>query len=413
MDTTINTDTLAIRRVPVDSLTLDPANARAHGATNLEAIASSLRRFGQAEPLVVRREAGVVIAGNGRLMAMKKLGWSECDVVELDVDSMEATALAIALNRTAELAEWDEGTLARLLSQLQAEDGLDGVGFTADEVALLLRAGEEEVELDDTAPIEPPEDPVSRAGDLWLLGDNRLLCGDSTNAEDVERLMGNEKADLVWSDPPFGVSYSGKAGTIANDDLTGDTLERFLGEALGQAFQHTRAGAVWYVAAPAGPQFLQFAKVLDGLGVWRQTLVWAKDSLVLGHSDFHYRHEAVFYGWTPGAAHREPPDRKQDTVWEFARPKVSESHPTMKPLELVAHAMRMSSVPGEVVLDPFMGSGTTLIAAESLGRKARGLELDPRYTDVIVQRWQDATGSEARLEGGDTFAEVTVTRRAG
>ena len=402
---------LAIRRVPLDSLHLDPANARAHGERNLEAIEGSLVRFGQAEPLVVHRETGRVIAGNGRLVAMRKLGWSECDVVEVGLDAIEATALGIALNRTADLASWDEPALAKLLDGLRAEDALAGVGFTDIDIDELLAGLEAEVEseLDDPGPEEPLDDPVSHAGDLWVMGEHRLLCADSRSPEGYARLLENHHADLVWTDPPYGVSYEGKAGEIQNDSAEG--LRELLRQSLGTAIKHTKVGAPWYVAAPAGPQFLDFAQVLTDLCVWRQTLVWVKNSLVLGHSDFHYRHEALFYGWTPGGKHVQPPDRSQDTIWLFDRPSHSPDHPTMKPVELVAHALRLSSKKDALVLDLFLGSGTTLVACEQLGRRCRGFEIDPRYVDVALRRWEQITGTRAVLEGdGRPFAQVAEER---
>jgi len=200
------------RRVRLTDLHADPANARRHPDENMAAITASLQRFGQAEPLVVQRDSGRVIGGNGRLAAMRELGWTECDVVELEVDDLQATALGIALNRTAESAEWDEETLARLLQELREEDALDGVGCTEEDIdALLDELGDDEQtnEIDDPGPEEPPEEPVSRPGDLWILGDHRLLCGDSTKAEDLERLMDGETAALLASDPPYCVKYTG------------------------------------------------------------------------------------------------------------------------------------------------------------------------------------------------------------
>ena len=404
------TSGLTIRRRPLDSLHQDPANARSHGEANMAAIIASLTRFGQAEPLVTQASTGRVIGGNGRIDAMRSLGWTECDVVELDVDDLQATALGIALNRTGELAEWNEDVLAQLLRELRDLESLEGVGFDDTEIDALL-ADLEELDAGgetlDPGPGPLPAVPTTRPGDLWELGRHRLLCGDCCHGESLQRLMGSDLADIVWSDPPFGVAYVGgtkDALTIQNDDLTGESLEAFLREALGGAATACRAGAAWYVAAPAGPNFLPFAQVLTDLGVWRQTLVWVKDSLVLGRSDFHYRHEAIFYGWVPGAAHQPPDSRSGDTVWEVPRPKASPDHPTTKPLELVSRALLTSSKPGSLVLDPFAGSGTTLIAAESTNRRARVIEIDPRYCDVIVRRWQEATGSEAVLEGtAETF----------
>jgi site-specific DNA-methyltransferase (adenine-specific) len=240
---------------------------------------------------------------------------------------------------------------------------------------------------------EPPPDPVTKPGDLIELGDHRLLCGDSTKREDVDRVLGGERPATTCSDPPYGVEYVGKtkdALTVRNDGAAG--LRQLLTDSLGHAFDVCLEGAVWYVAAPAGPQFEDFAAVLSKLGVWRQTLVWVKDSMVLGRSDYHYRHEAIFYGWKPGKAHREPPDRTQTTVWEVPRPKASREHPTMKPVALYARMLKNSTTVGSVVYEPFCGSGTTLIAAEQLGRRCYGIEIDPGYCDVVVARWEAFTG---------------------
>lgn len=218
-------------------------------------------------------------------------------------------------------------------------------------------------------------------------------------------------ADLVWTDPPYGVAIAQAISekdrkirrmrtdglTLQNDNFSGDELTLFLRQAFESIVSQTKPGAVWYVTAPPGTSFLSFALVLSDLKVWRQTLIWVKNNFVFGRSDFHYRHEPILYGWTPGAAHQEPPDRKQDSVWEIPRPKRSEEHPTMKPLELIIRAIRNSTNKGQIVLDPFGGSGSTLIAAEQTGRKARLIELDPKYCDVIVTRWQNLTGQTAEL----------------
>ncbi len=243
---------------------------------------------------------------------------------------------------------------------------------------------------------DPPVTSTTKVGDLFKLGSHRLLCGDSTDLAVVDRLLNGEKADLVLTDPPYGVDYTGKtedALKIENDGEPG--LEGLLRDSLALALTGSRPGAVWYVAAPAGPQFKAFATVLTELGVWRQTLTWVKDSMVLGHSDYHYKHEALFYGWTPGAAHHQPPDRTRTSVLEFDRPKASKEHPTMKPLSLWTELMGNSTSKGDLVYDPFLGSGTSILAAEQLGRRCYGLELDPRYVDVVIRRWEIFTGKKA------------------
>ncbi|MCP4660999.1 MAG: site-specific DNA-methyltransferase [bacterium] len=409
---------LLLERVRIDAVTPDPLNKRTHDERNVRAIAESLTRFGQQTPIVID-EQGVVLKGNGTLEAARSLGWTEIDAVRTSLTKREAEAYAVADNRTADLAGWQERELADFLVALHNLDELEGVGYTEEDIDALLAKIEEEGqaagnEVDDPGPSEPPATPVTETGDLWLLGDHRVVCGDSTDKGAVALVMGGAQADILWTDPPYGVSYVGKTADaleIENDGLQGAELSELLRGAFAAADAACRPGACWYVAAPAGPQFLEFAAVLAEMGIWRQTLAWVKDVFVMGHSDFHYKHESLLYGWVEGAAHRPPPDRTQDTVWEFDRPKASREHPTMKPLGLVCHSLEMSSGPGALAIDPFLGSGTTLIACEQLGRKCYGIEISPAYVDVIVRRWQDATGREATLEStGETFAETAVTR---
>ena len=413
MDDTNNA--LEVEWVGIDEVFPNPANPRQNDEA-VEPVAASLRRFGWRQPIVAK-PSGEVVAGNTRLKAARQLGMDCVPVVRFDGSDTEAAAYGIADNRTHEFSGWDDRALVSLLEALRAEDALDGVGYTPEQVDALLAAvsrleGEDEIE--EVGPPEPPEEPVSRPGDVWLLGDHRLVCGDSRDRDVLASATARQLVDMLWTDPPYGVAYTGKTADelqIENDALDEDQLGALLEASLGGALEACRPGAAWYIAAPAGPNFLPFARVLHHLGVWRQTLVWLKDTLVLGRSDYHYRHEAIFYGWKPGAAHREPPNRKQDTVWVFERPKASRDHPTMKPVALVAHALRMSSVAGEAVLDPFCGSGTTILAAEATGRRCCAVELDPRYCDVCVRRWEQVTDQQAVLEGTDrTFAEVGEER---
>ena len=266
-------DQLTIRRVPLDSLHADPSNARLHDDRNVAAITASLARFTQVEPLVVQAGTNRVIAGHGRLLAMRDLGWRECDIVELAVDDLTAASLGIALNRSAELASWDEPTLGKLLRELQSAGAIEGVGFADAEIDELL-AGLEDLnttELADPGPESLPEQPVTRDGDLWVCGSHRIFCADSRDASGYERLLGDEVVDLVWSDPPFGVGYIGKtrdALTIENDDLDLAGLHALLNASFRAANDACRPGAVWYIAAPAGPNFLPFAQVLTDLGIW-------------------------------------------------------------------------------------------------------------------------------------------------
>ena len=237
-----------------------------------------------------------------------------------------------------------------------------------------------------------------RRGDVWALGPHKLMCGDSTRSEDVVRLLGADVVDLLWSDPPWGCQIRGrtkKALTIVNDDLGPDGTRALVAAALRLA--PLRPGGAFYVAAPSGPELhLAFLLALGDAGLTaHQTLVWVKDRFVLGHADYHARHENILYGWRDGRAHQFVKDRTQDTVWEIPRPARSAEHPTMKPVELVARAIRNSSTPGQLVYDPFAGSGSTLIAAEQTGRRCRAMELDPRYAQVILERWAALVGTPA------------------
>ena len=381
-------------KISITDLSLDPKNARKHSARNLEAIAASLLKFGQRKPLVVH--CGVVLAGNGTLEAARSLGWTEIEVSEVpqDWDMDTAKAYALADNRTAELAEWDESELAKqLLELVDHEWDIAELGFEMPQVIEVEPIDEDDVP-------EAPAEPKTKLGDVWQLGKHRLVCGDSTDVTVLDKLLGQEKADLVWTDPPYGVSYVGKtkdALTIENDTLNIAELEEFLRSAFNAIFIATKPGACWYVAAPSGNLFQAFSIPLSELEVWRHTLVWVKDTLVMGRADYHYRHESIFYGWTPGAAHQTPPDRKQDTIWEIKRPKANKEHPTMKPVELIERAIQNSSLAGQLVLDAFGGSGSTLIACEQTKRVARLIELDPKYCDVIVTRWENLTGLKAEL----------------
>ena len=393
--------TIEVRRIA--DLTADPENARKHDKKNLE--------FGQRKPIVVM-PTGVILAGNGTWAAAKQLGWTDIQVsvVPADWDYATAKAYALADNRTAELAEWDSGILASQLLELDSEGwDIRSLGFDVPE--------QEDTTLNDQGPVSFEDDyvPTSKLGDVYQLGNHRLICGDSLSVDTYEKLLGDEIVDLVWTDPPYDVSYVGKtkdAMTIENDKLNTNELEAFLRDAFSAIVSFTKAGACWYVAAPAKPQFSSFAIPLAELGIWRQTIVWVKNTFALGHSDYHYRHEAIFYGWTPGAAHQAPPNRKQDSVmefpntpdpeiqddvWRFPKPSRNAMHPTMKPVELIERAINNSSMPKQIVLDAFGGSGATLIACQKTNRAARLIELDPKYVDAIVKRWELATGKKAEL----------------
>ena len=293
---------------PIDTLKSLPGNPR---KGDVDAVARSYERFGQRKPIVATKD-GTVIAGNHQLAAARKLGWSEIAVVVVDDDELTAKAFALADNRTADLGTYDNELLAELLADVAVDETLLGAtGYNTTDLDELIAS------LETPEPLigDPDEIPTKALaktvrGDVWLLGEHRLMCGDSTVPTDVERLMAGKKADMVWTDPPYGVSYVGKTAdalTIENDSLNAEELEDFLRAALTAAFTSTVDGGAWFVAAPAGPLHQTFGVVLNELGVWRQTLIWVKDMFVMGRSDYHYRHEPIFYGWKPGSSHTPPP----------------------------------------------------------------------------------------------------------
>lgn len=394
---------LSVSFVPADSLRLDPNNARKHGRRNLEAIEASLRQFGQRRPLIVMPDM-TVIAGNGTLEAIRSLGWGEVavTVVPEDWTAEQARAYALADNRTAELADWDEVVLLESLTDLTAAGwDIGGIGWNDRD---LVRLGASIAVVEDEAP-EPPANPVSREGDLWRLGRHQLVVGDSREPAQVARLG---EASCMWTDPPYGVEYVGKtkdALTIDND--TPAQIPDLLARAFASADSVLAPSSAVYVAAPAGPLEAMFLQAFIAAG-WqlRQVLVWVKDSIVLGHSDYHYAHEPMVYGYTAGKGRRGRGhsgwfgDDKQSSVFQIPRPARNAEHPTMKPVELVARCIANSTKVGGRVLDPFAGSGTTMIAAEQTDRAAACVELDPAYADVIVERWQTLTGERATRENG-------------
>lgn len=388
----------------------------------VDKVAAAIKEFGFRVPLVAKSD-GLVVDGHLRLKAARKLGLAEVPVVLADdLTDAQVKAFRISVNRMAELAEWDSELLALELGELgELGFDLELTGFSEDEANALTPEIVEGKTDPDEAP-EPPAKPRSVLGDVWLLGKHRVMCGDSTSVDSVEALMAGVKADCVWTDPPYGVSVNAVSSVeeakkrrkrtdglmVANDDLNDAELTDFLRAALGAAFAACKDGAAWYVAAPPGPLFHCFGTVLKDLDVWRHTLAWVKSTFVLGRSDYHYQHEPIFYGWKPGAAHKWTSDRKQSSTLNFDKPARNGVHPTMKPVELVEYCIGNSSDRGDVVLEPFGGSGSTLIACEKTGRIARLMELDLCYVDVIVKRWQDFTGKQATRESdGKLFDEVT------
>lgn len=400
---------MKIERRRIEDLQLDPDNAREHDDANLEAIKSSLGKFGQRKPIVVADS--VVIAGNGTMLAAQALGWQEIDTVSADdLDELERKAYAIADNRTAELAKWNQEKLAQALADItEIGDELgEASGFDHEAIVDLVsqELGEPAEIVEDEVP-EVEEQTVTQPGDLWVLGEHRLLCGDSTRGSDFEALMAGARSDLLLTDPPYNVAYEGGTGlTIQNDNMADGDFRKFLTTMFGHAFAAMKPGAAFYIWHADIPAYNFYGAIQDHGERIRQCLIWAKSSLVMGRQDYQAQHEPCLYGWKGGASHSWYSDRKQTTLLNYAKPSRNAEHPTMKPVEMIAYQMGNSTGPQGLVLDPFLGSGTTLIAAEQLGRKCFGLELDPRYCDVIVRRWQKLTGQRAVNEAtGELFPE--------
>jgi site-specific DNA-methyltransferase (adenine-specific) len=380
----------------VGRLQLDPANARRHDQRNVDAIKASLTLFGQRKPIVAT-EAGVVIAGNGTLQAAKELGWERIAVVFVNDDTAKAAAYGIADNRTAELAAWDDDVLGTLLGGLaDTEINMADLGFTARELATLIGNTQEEKVGDGDACPGLKEDSISQRGEIFELGPHRLMCGDSTCADDWQALLGSEMGDAVITDPPYGINYVGgcsdpraadyrQGDHIENDDE--ESLPALLDQSLGLMLERCKPGGCWYVCGPSARQAIVFGAWLVSKDILRQILVWNKDRFVFGRSDYHCKFETIFYGWKPGAAHMEPPDRTQTSVWDCDRPTNSDDHPTMKPVALMERMINNSTLEKQIILEPFAGSGTTLIAAARTGRICRAMEIAPRYCDVIRRRW--------------------------
>ena len=394
-------------------------NARTHSAEQVAQVAASIAEFGWTNPILAGAD-GIVIAGHARLLAARKLGMTEVPVIVLDhLTESQRRALVLADNRLALNAGWDEEMLRVEMAALE-EDGfnLELVGFTDEEIADLLRDPEEVLagKTDDDAVPETPENAVTVPGDIWLLGEHRLVCGDSTQTESVEKVLAGGLADMVFCDPPYNVNYGatskdkprGKKRKITNDDL-GQDFEQFLRDACVNIVAVTK-GAIYICMSSSELHTLQKAFREAG-GHWSTFVIWAKNTFTMGRSDYQRQYEPMLYGWKEGTDHFWCGARDQGDVWFIKKPHVNDLHPTMKPVELVERAVRNSSKDRDTVLDPFGGSGTTLIACEKTGRHARLIELEPKYCDVIIRRYQEFSGKEATLEvGGRTFADVAAER---
>lgn len=406
---------------------LPPAeqNPKTH---DLKTLQDSLRRFGFTEPVILDERTGRLVAGHGRreaLIGLKAKGQPAPERIRVDdsgdwlvpvirgisfADEHEAAAYLLASNKLVEAGGWDRPALADVLEGIQANAPLDGIGFDKFQVDTLLAFARSKRSTEDSVP-EMKAEPQAKAGDLWQLGEHRLICGDSTDPAIWDRLLadkgklGAERIDLVFTDPPYGVAYQGgakaevigKARERLRDDGTEKDAARLFRDVLDRLLPAVRPGGAVYVCCASGPALAPFVVEMANRKILRQVIAWAKDRLVMGRSDYHGQWEPILYGWMPGGRHQQPVDRSSSNLWPFERPSKSPLHPTQKPVPLVAHALGSSGKAGDLVADPFGGSGTTLVAAEQLGMRARLIEVSPTYCDAIVGRWEALTGGRAVL----------------
>jgi DNA modification methylase len=411
-------DDLQIAWRPLGELIPYVRNPRSHSDAQVAQIAGSIREFGWTNPVLVDGANGI-IAGHGRVLAARKLGLERVPVIELaHLSQAQKRAYVLADNQLALNAGWDEALLKLELADL-SELGFDFglIGFSDGELERLLAGETAGLTDDDDAPALP-EEPVSKPGDRWLLGEHRLLCGDATILADVERVLVGQLADMVFTDPPYNVDYAsspkdklrGKHRPILNDKL-GSGFEAFLQDACANILTVTK-GAAYVCMSSSELHTLQKAFAAAG-GKWSTFVIWAKSTFTLGRADYQRQYEPILYGWPQGHDRYWCGARDQGDVWFFDKPARNDLHPTMKPVALVERAIRNSSKTRDIILDPFAGSGSTLIACEKAGRQARLIELDPKYVDVTIRRWQEWTGKVAALEDdGRSFEEVAAGRAA-
>ena len=371
-------------------------NTKKHDKKQIKNVATSIDKYGFVQPLVIDKN-NVVIIGHCRLLGAKHLKMDEVPCVCADeLTEEEVNALRIVDNKSNE-SEWDMDFLAEELGtvDLSAFDFDFGITFEEEPTEIV----------EDEAPeIDEESEPIAKLGDIWQLGRHRLMCGDSTSIDDVERLMGGQYADMLLTDPPYNVSYEGKTKdklTIQNDSMDNDSFRQFLRDAFSSADVVMKAGAVFYIWH-ADSEGYNFRGACADVG-WkvRQCLIWNKNSMVMGRQDYHWKHEPCLYGWKEGASHLWASDRKQTTIIDWKRPTKAEIHPTMKPVGLFDYQIKNNTKGGDIVLDLFNGSGTTIMACEQNGRIARCMELDPRYVDACIKRWETFTGEKAVLLNAD------------
>jgi DNA modification methylase len=401
---------MKIEQTPIDKLIPYASNSRTHSPEQVAQIAASIKEFGFNNPVLLDKDNGI-IAGHGRVLAARKLGLKEVPTIELShLTDNQRKAYVIADNKLALNAGWDMEMLSLEMGDLRDEGfDLSLIGFNNDELANMFVEKTEGLTDPDAVP-DVPDDPVTKPGDVWILGKHRLMCGDSTSIDVLDKLVDNEPVDMWLTDPPYNIEYEGgtkKREAIKNDSMGDGDFRQFLTDAYTAADSVMKHGAVFYIWHADSEGYNFRGAALDTGWRVRQCLVWQKNNSAFGRSDYHWQHEPCLYGWKEGAAHLWATDRKQSTLLVFDRPAKSEQHPTMKPVALFEYQMLNNTKGEDIVLDSFGGSGTTLIAAEMNGRRARVMEFDPKYCDVIIKRWQDFTGLQATLEGsGEYFPTI-------
>ena len=385
-----------IRKIPVKELNPAKYNPRKDlkpGDPEYEKLKRSITEFGYVEPIIWNRRTGNIVGGHQRYKVLLELGYNEVDCVVLDIDEQKEKALNVALNKIT--GEFDIPLLTDLLKDIN-DSGFDVslTGFDADEIDTLFRDSVVSGVKEDGFDKPPPEKPISRQGAIWLLGRHKLICGDSTKPETYSMLMEGQKASLIVTDPPYNVAYEGTAGTIKNDNMESKKFHEFLLSAFKCMYENLADGGSIYVFH-ADRETVNFRTAFSEAGFFcHQTCIWVKNTPVLGRCVYQYNHEPILMGWKPTAGHQWYADRKQRTTWNFDRPSKSKYHPTMKPVALVAYPIVNSSLSNSIVLDPFGGSGSTLIACEQTGRVCHTIELDEKYVDVIVERFRELKGSD-------------------
>jgi len=392
-------------------------NSRTHSEEQITQLISSIKEFGFTNPILIDKENSI-IAGHGRLLAVKRLGHEEVPCIIISgLTKTQIKALIIADNQLALNAGWD---LEKLSVEIEGlEDDKFDIGILGFDDKFLNSLQDEKKGLteDDAIP-ETKDNPKSKLGDIWILNNHRLLCGDSTQPESLKVLFKGNKADMVFTDPPYNVDYGKIKGnqknnfrfkdrTIKNDNMSDEEFFNFLSNFVIESKNYVKLGSPYYICY-GERSGIQFLSAFKNAGLKHScNIIWKKHALVLGRSDYHYIHEPIFYGWFEGATHKYYGDRKQISVWEFDRPTKSILHPTMKPVELICKAIENSSKQEDIIYEPFCGSGSTLIASEKLNRICYGIELDTKFVDVIIQRWQQFTGKEAINEqSGKTYNSI-------